>query len=377
MFYLSETGRALLPTASFPIISPIVLPTVRSLPKYDNQLIEQLRPMVSRPSPGITPLQAWLEKEAIDKHGNSAEVLTLLLRGSECRFRCLMCDLWKGTHEQATRPGAIAAQVADACQRHTCAQSVNKSVVPSIQRQWIKLYNAANFFSTVNVPGEDLNRVANTVKNFERVIVENHPRLRPPSIERFRSSIHGRLEVAMGLETVHAETLQALNKQMDTNDFRYACDWLLDRNIDIRTFVLLRPPGMEEEEGIEWCIRSVQFAMDCGVRHVSIIPLRSGNGSIERLAADGLFSPPSADSLEQVLLECVTLPGVVTADLWNWMELRGHCASCNEPRRTRLEAINLQQAAPLSAANTIVKTLRCGCMVGFPHDMENDAYPAS
>ncbi len=308
-----------------------------ALPRLDNDAVVALRPAAIRPSTGNEPLHVLHEREAADRSGAVAEVLTVLLRGSECRFRCVMCDLWKSTHLEPTPKGSLTAQIRSAIGQH------NAEARPEAPK-WIKLYNASNFFAPANVPREELKPIASQLGAFERVIVENHPKLIHDSILRFRDAIGGTLEVAMGLETVHPQVLPALNKQMDLDDFQRACDWLHRRNIDVRTFVLLRPPGLSEEEGIQWCGRSIEFAQRAGVRHVSVIPLRAGNGAVEYLQKLGHFSPPLASSLEQVFDQAVpSAKSIVTVDLWDWERLRGTCVDCSAIRHSALQQANLRQ----------------------------------
>ena len=320
-----------------------MLPSDR-IPRLDTQAILALRPEIGRPEPGFVALNVLEEQEASDSTGNVKKVLTVLLRGSECQFRCLMCDLWQHTHSATTPPGAIAAQT-------------EAAVRASSGADWIKLYNASNFFAPANVPQTDLEALPKILSSFEKVIVENHPKLLGPKIEVFRDALNGRLEVAMGLETIHPEILPLLNKRMQCTDFRHACDWLNVRSVDVRTFVLLRPPGLSEAEGIEWCIKSVDFAIDCGARHVSVIPVRSGNGAIEHLQELGHFQPPLASSLEVVLDHFAgRTTTVVTADLWDWPRLRGTCDDCSKRRHRRLMDFNLRQHP--------VAPIECPCTVG-------------
>ena len=88
----------------------------------------------------------------------------------------------------------------------------------------------------------------------------------------------GHLEVAMGLETVHPEVLAKLNKQMTLDDFERATRFLNERGIPVRAFILLRPPFLTEDEGVEWAIRSIELAFEWGIECCSVIPTRAGNG---------------------------------------------------------------------------------------------------
>ncbi len=282
-----------------------------------------------------------IEQEPSVKWGPPVDVATIFLVGSECRFRCTMCDLWKYTHPEPTPPGHLVAQVESAI------QSIGSEVANGANKpRWVKLYNASNFFASTNVPVSDLPKLARAVENFDRVIVENHPKLLNDEIRRFADRLNGQLEVAVGLETVHPQTLEGLNKSMTLDDFQRCSNWLAERGIDVRSFVILRPPGMNATEGEEWAIRSIEFAAHQGVRHVSLVPLRSGNGAIEQLAERGLFTPPTASSIERVMAEVEKFSCVVTVDLWDWERIEGLCQRCSTMRRDVLAVSNLTQRPP-------------------------------
>lgn len=232
-------------------------------------------------------------------------VATVFLTNRECPFRCLMCDLWKNTTQHTVPRGAIPAQIDYALGRLPVAPH-------------LKLYNSGNFFDAHAIPVEDRAAVAERVRKFDTVIVENHPNLCGPACDEFQQLCGTQLEIALGLETSHEATLAMLNKQMTTADFSRACDLLSKSQILIRAFVLLKPPRTSEAQAIERAIDSVRFAFDCGVSCCSIIPVRGGNGIMERLTAAGDFSPPSLSSLETVLRETLSWNrGRVFADLWD------------------------------------------------------------
>ena len=311
--------------------------------------IVALRPQVTRPAASRSPIAVLDELEAVDRAASLANVTTVLLRGSECSFRCTMCDLWKETHLGPTPRGNMPAQIREALARQQSSPLKQSGPEQSSRQHWIKLYNASNFFAPYNVPTEDLPEIAQLVCNFDRVIVENHPSLTAPSIADFAKQLNGRLEVAMGLETVDPQSLRSLNKQVTVDTIRSATHSLIDMGIDVRLFVLLRPPGLSESAAIESCLASVAAAQDWGARHVSIIPVRGGNGAMEYLQQTGGFEPPLASSLEFVLNQSLaSSPIVVTADTWDWDKLRGQCAACSAARRSALERANLAQVPQAS-----------------------------
>jgi radical SAM enzyme (TIGR01210 family) len=287
------------------------------------------------------PVAQWDEWE-VDSPGHAVATRVLLLVGAECRFSCTMCDLWKHTLDRPTQLGDLPEQIRFGLSAPWILAERNE-VSP---QRWLKLYNSSNFFDAYNVPTEDLGEIASMVGSFERVIIENHPRLLSDEIRNFRDRLAGRLEVAMGLETIHPQLLAWLNKKMTVTDFAHACQALTSMDIDLRSFVLLGLPGLSRTESIHWCLESLRFAKSHRVRHCSVIPMRAKDGILLRLEKEGHFSNVDAFMLEEVM-EKALREGIqiVTADMWDWEKMRGHCDVCRGARGKRLEAMNLQQQA--------------------------------
>ena len=284
------------------------------------------------PKERLDPRRAYAvcaERET-EAPGRETAVATIFLTNRECPWRCLMCDLWRNTLDATVPEGAIAAQV----------RAALAELPPA---RWIKLYNAGSFFDSKAIPPEEWREIADLCAPFERVIVECHPALVGDGILRFRDLLRGRLEVAMGLETAHPEALARLNKGMSLADFERAADFLRRNEIDLRAFLLVRPPFLGEEEGIEWACRSLDLAFDCSARCAVLIPTRGGNGALEALERAGHFAPPRLLSLERALEYGVALKrGIALADLWDLSRFV-RCAACSDARTARLSEMNLRQ----------------------------------
>lgn len=262
--------------------------------------------------------------------GSIDSVATIFLTNKECPFRCSMCDLWRYTLDERVPVGAIPAQIDYALERLPAAQHV-------------KLYNAGNFFDAQAIPPEDHQAIADRVRHFQTVIVENHPRMTDERCVRFRDQLGTRLEVALGLETVHPEVLPSLNKRMTIEDFDRAAEFLRGHQIDVRTFVLLKPPGLNERDGIEWSLRSISHAFAAGAGCCSVVPTRSGNGYLDRLKASGDFQPPTIRSMEEVLERAIALQQRrVFMDLWD-VERFFDCWECGPDRAERIRQMNQSQ----------------------------------
>ena len=277
--------------------------------------------------------------------GGIARVGTVLLTGRECPWRCVMCDLWKGTTTGDTPPGAIPAQIAAARQQ---LRQRGDDVTQ------IKLYNAGSFFDPRAVPEDDYDAIARALAGLDRVIVESHPALVEPRVGMLLSALarHAartgpltRLEVAMGLETVHPEALDKLNKRMTVDDFAVAAERLRQRGVALRVFLLIAPPGIAGDEQDEWLGKSVDAALACGATAVSLIPTRGGNGAMEALSDAGTFREPRLADIERsvsaIFSRAPRRPRVFV-DLWD-LERFSDCAVCFQARNDRLQAINLEQ----------------------------------
>jgi len=299
------------------------------LPFTEDRRITSLR----APKPSVDP---WVAHgSTIDDErrpgGTVERALTVFLAGAECPFTCSFCDLWRWTIDGPTPPGALPAQLKQTLD--------NLDTLDTLQR--LKLYNASNFFDRRAVPAEDWPALADLTRPFGAVTVESHASMiGPPALELARL-IPGRLEVAVGLETIHPAAAAHLNKRMDVAQFDRAAGFLAEHAIDLRVFVLLGAPYVAPEETVEWTIRTAEHAARCGAAAIALIPVRGGNGELERLAALGAFMPPTLPQLEAALDGCIGLgPAAVAADLWDVDRLDA-CAECRSRRVERLRRMNL------------------------------------
>ena len=284
------------------------------------------------PRKPLDPFHAYaaLVEDEPSESGEIVPVVTIFLTNRECPWRCLMCDLWKNTLTEGVPSGAIPAQIREAL-----------AGLPPARR--IKLYNAGSFFDPRAIPPGDFEEIARLVRPYERVVVESHPALVGEACLRFRDHVGGRLEVAMGLETVHPEVLPRLNKRMTLEQFASAAAFLESAGIALRVFVLAGLPFVDERGGLDWTCRSLVHAFDHGASTVAIIPTRAGNGALDALAAEGRFAQPRLGVLEDGVEFGLGLKrGRVFADLWD-LERFSRCGACFAQRAARLARMNLEQ----------------------------------
>ena len=315
-------------------------------PEFDPAAVRALRP----PRPVLDPRQPGGVTVELERGpgGAMSPSATVFLTGAECPFTCVFCDLWRFTTLGPTPVGALPAQLAVALDR--LPELLQAAGVDRCEQ--LKLYNASNFFDPRAVPEADRAPIARLAAGFGRVVVECHPRLVDSRVRRFADQLQGRLEVAMGLETAHPAALPRLGKQLTLEQFDRAAARLQAEGIDLRAFVLVGVPFVPAEEQAEWVARSVRHAADAGARLVALIPVRGGNGELERLQGLGWFEPPDLALVEESLalgLEVVAASRrrlargsedprhtAVQVDPWDLERVASACGSC---RASRIETI--------------------------------------
>ena len=262
--------------------------------------------------------------------GAIERALTVFLAGAECPFTCSFCDLWRWTLDGPTPRGALPVQLGRALE----------GLRGSLPER-LKLYNASNFFDHRAVPIDDLPRIAELAAPFQAVTVESHASMIGADVLAFQSLLSGKLEVAIGLETIHPVAMAHLNKRLDLARFDRAAAFLGAHDIGLRVFVLLGLPYVPAEEGVEWTVRTVEYAAARGAARIAVIPVRGGNGELERLQALGDFVPPTLAQLERALEQCLPIrSAVITADVWD-VERLPACETCRAKRVVRIQSMNL------------------------------------
>ena len=170
--------------------------------------------------------------------------------------------------------------------------------------------------------------------------------------------------------TIHPKAMAAMNKGMTLEDFHNAVEKCRQLGLDVRAFVLLHPPGIALEESVEWTWKTVAYALERNVRHVSVIPVRAGNGWIDNLIDEGKYQLPTISLVRAFYDACyeqdipirspsiqIATPSVVEFDLWDWDNLKGGCGLCQPKLKAHIEQCNRTQH--LIPMNEII--LDCEC----------------
>lgn len=261
-----------------------------------NQTIPRHERSLQKSVPDASQPVAAIREEELGSDGLLKRVDTLFLNNKECPFQCVMCDLWKHTLDEPTPLGAIVHQI-----------DVALSTLPS-DGEVIKLYNSGNFFDRKAIPPEDYPEICARIARYERVILENHPKLCDDRVLAFTKHLPSttRVELALGVETVHPQWLEGLNKSMTPADIERAAQWAHAQAFDVRAFLLLHAPTISKrnevlqdvslEQRRDWTLKSVKWVQEKGFTAATLIPLRPD------LLPEGSGDAPTLQEVERTAI---------------------------------------------------------------------------
>lgn len=296
--------------------------------------IRSLRNETIRPDGKLQP--AILLETEPDHDGRPIQTGTIFLINRECPWTCVMCDLWQNTTVKPLPPGHIPQQIERAIAQ---LRSMTKQRI-----RHIKIYNSGSFFDLGAIPRVDYAHITKLLSDFDRVIVECHPKLIGAHTLEFADMLQPRLEIAMGLETANDDVLNQLNKRFTLTDYRQACTLLCKHSMDHRAFVMIQPPFVHPDQTLQFCLQSVRTAFECRAACVAIIPTRITTGAMHALKESGGLHPLSLEQVESCFDAALELNlGRVWLDLWDLEHLQT-CPVCFDARKNRFEQMNTTQS---------------------------------
>ena len=182
--------------------------------------------------------------------------------------------------------------------------------------------------------------LATLLAPFSAVTVESHARTVGRRATEFAARLTGRLEVAIGLETIHPDALPRLNKQMTLEDFSRAAEFLGSAGIGLRAFVLLGAPFVPAAETVEWTRRSVAYALGRGARHVTIIPARDAGLSPQQLGLLTVLHHSGGQGVS-ILGEELGVSSAAASQMIERLVQQGLLERCEDPSDRRVRQVQL------------------------------------
>ncbi len=237
------------------------------------------------------PASVWKEKELID--GKAVDAGVVILRTSGCSHYheggCTMCG-YNFESDRSVTPGDIVKQFENAMKDLG-------------EIGFVKVYTSGSFLDECEIPKETAEHILRTAADRSlRVLFESRPEyVTPDSLERVLAA-NEHVEIALGLESSNDRVLKySINKGFTRADYERAASEIADKGIDLRTYVLLKPPYLTEAEAVSDSKETVAFASRFSTA-VSLNPVNVQKGTlVERLWRNWAYRPPWLWSVLEVL----------------------------------------------------------------------------
>jgi radical SAM enzyme (TIGR01210 family) len=229
----------------------------------------------------------WKEKDMAD--GRVVDTMVIILRTRGCFWSkeggCHMCG-YNSASSSAVTTEDLLAQLDAAMERYR-------------DEPFVKIYTSGSFLDDNEVPPEVRTEVFRRFSGTERLLFESRPEFVLPARV---AGLPPQVTVALGLESANDAVLrESIHKGFSVADHRRAAQILQDAKLDIRNYVLLKPPFLSERAAIRDSLQTIRFASSYSTE-ISINPLNVQRGTlVERLWKRGNYRPPWIWSLMQVM----------------------------------------------------------------------------
>jgi radical SAM enzyme (TIGR01210 family) len=242
------------------------------------------------------PISVWKEKDSIN--GKLIDVLVVILNGPGCSWYkeagCTMCGYNVDCGSKEIDPTDLDLQIQFALNRYD-------------DEPYIKIFTSGSFMDPKEIPfkaqDDILKKIANINPNV-RLLVESRPEfIKTNRLYALTQSIRD-IEIAIGLETgsdrIRAENIR---KGFTWDDYLNAGRKIVDNDLKLKTYLLLKPPFLGEMESIEDSISSItSISQEFPGSRISINPMNIQSGTdVEKLYKKRLYRPPWLWSLIEVM----------------------------------------------------------------------------
>lgn len=299
-------------------------------------------PLISNNDPKTV---AFVESAATVVAGQASERQLIAFRTPACTHgKCTMCGFGKEAVQKVTLD-ELKAQLAsfemlDHGRVSLCTES--SFFHPGIPKEFLE-----HVFGIIRARGIreiDLEACAtDVIKEIEQ-------------IKRLQAMLRSnqQLYVGMGLESQDDFVRKGLiGKQLPKELFEESVSLLAKAGVGVFAYIILKPPGLEEKEAIEECIRTVEYFFriveQTGVEYsrATIKPLFIPKGTIiEKLFEERLITTPKLWSLLRVLKNAHKLGTIfvpLTDENLSHGRIPENCDECSGEARKAIERFNATQ----------------------------------
>jgi len=285
--------------------------------------------------------RVWQEYDTLN--GKKTQALTIIIQTMGCRWAhhsgCTMCGYFRDSLPEGIDETQIIVQVDKALERYA-GESI------------IKIFTSGSFLDSKEISFHTQKKILKEVSKrpqVKKISIESRPEYVTDKIEELAQMIRPvSLEVSIGLESANDRVLEkAINKGFLFNDWLKAARCIRRHNIDLKTYLLIKPPFLTERESIEDCIRSAGKILDFSTT-VSFNPVNIHSYTLlEWLWNRDEYRPPWLWSIMSILKEVHHLESKthIQCDIIAGGQKRGahNCGKCDKKILENINNFSLSQ----------------------------------
>jgi radical SAM enzyme (TIGR01210 family) len=262
-----------------------------------NIIVKSLRQKNTKQKNPREYISWWVEKDVLDDQ--VVDAFVMILRTSGCIWAqkggCFMCGYINDAAQGEVPEKDILYQLTELMQHYN-------------GEKMVKIYTSGSFFHEDELTKNIQDRILEIVgKKAHKIIVET----RPEFVKRERLMGRNNLEIALGLESANDFVLKySINKGFKLEDYIKAARTVRDSGLSVRTYLLIKPPFLSENEAIEDAVKSAKKIADF-TDTISFNPVNiQRNTLVERLQRNGEYRAPWLWSVVEVLKQSSNLKNV-------------------------------------------------------------------
>jgi len=237
------------------------------------------------------PAAVWREREYL--RGKLVDAGVIILRTTGCRHYhdggCSMCG-YNLESDKNVAPADLLKQF-------------DNGMEGLGEIKFLKVYTSGSFLDSCEIPKDVAHHILKeSADRGLRLLFESRPEFVNDETLQDALSINEDLEIALGLESANDRVLKySINKGFSRAGFERAATEIAKARIDLRTYVLLKPPFLTEGEAIADSKETMGFASRFS-KVVSLNPVNVQRGTlVERLWRSWAYRPPWLWSVLDVL----------------------------------------------------------------------------
>jgi len=286
------------------------------------------------------PVRFWSEKDVLDGKIIDAYVIIFRTRGCSWALKsgCSMCGYFNDSMWEDVSDEDLISQLNLAMSKYS-------------GEKFIKIFTSGSFLDDSEIkPKVRKEILKNLTENAEKISVESRPEyINDKTLKEIKSIIGSKnFEIGIGLETYSDFVREkCLNKGFKFYEYKEAADILKKQKIELKTYVLIKPPFLTEKESIKDAVTTVEKIKnitDC----ISLNPTNvQRNTFVSYLWNRKKYRPPWLFSIVEILKDSKKIldDARIKCDTVGGGSIRGahNCKLCDRKYLKAIEEFSLTQ----------------------------------